>query len=240
MYYGARGIVGLVKPTYRPGSMESFIRLMPDGVGFIPAHVGIRVGSEKEFQEAMAIAEKKVAQLAALGANVVVIMGAPPTMVHGHGSDTKAAKELEGKYGVQVLTATMAQEEAFHALGIKRLVGLTYFTEEFNPRFAKFFQDGGFEVAAMKGMDYPFKDAGKIPPDEIYAAAKKLFLESGGADGIYLLGAGWHNLPIIEMLERDLGTTVVSSIPAQVWATQKRLHIREPVKGYGRLLEEMP
>ena len=28
MYYGARGIVGLVKPTYRPGSMESFIKLM--------------------------------------------------------------------------------------------------------------------------------------------------------------------------------------------------------------------
>ena len=38
MYYGARGIVGLVKPTYRPGSMESFIKLMPEGVGFIPAH----------------------------------------------------------------------------------------------------------------------------------------------------------------------------------------------------------
>ena len=31
MYYGARGIVGLVKPTYRPGSMESFIKLMPEG-----------------------------------------------------------------------------------------------------------------------------------------------------------------------------------------------------------------
>ncbi len=29
MYYGARGIVGLVKPTYRPESMESFIKLMP-------------------------------------------------------------------------------------------------------------------------------------------------------------------------------------------------------------------
>ena len=55
-----------------------------------------------------------------------------------------------------------------------------------------------------------------------------------------MLGAGWHNLPIIELLERDLQTNVVSSIPAQVWATQKRLHIRAPVKGYGRLLEEMP
>ena len=44
MYYGEKGIVGLVKPTYRPGSMESFIKLMPEGVGFIPFHVGIRAG----------------------------------------------------------------------------------------------------------------------------------------------------------------------------------------------------
>ena len=67
MYYGARGIVGLVKPTYRPGSMESFIKLMPEGVGFIPAHAGIRAGNEKELQEALTVAERKVARLAELG-----------------------------------------------------------------------------------------------------------------------------------------------------------------------------
>src|SRR5437660_3273541 len=83
MYYGARGIVGLVKPTYRPGSMESFIKLMPEGVGFIPAHAGIRAGNEQELQEALTVAEKKVARLAELGADVVMIMGAPPTMVRG-------------------------------------------------------------------------------------------------------------------------------------------------------------
>lgn len=32
----------------------------------------------------------------------------------------------------------------------------------------------------------------------------------------------------------------IRSMPAQVWAAQKRLHIRAPVSGYGRLLAEMP
>ena len=67
MYYGARGIVGLVKPTYRPGSMESFIKLMPEGVGFIPSHAGIRAGNEKELQEALSVAERKVARLQSWG-----------------------------------------------------------------------------------------------------------------------------------------------------------------------------
>lgn len=240
MYYGARGIVGLVKPTYRPGSMESFIRLMPEGVGFIPLHVGIRAGTEEELQQALTIAEKKVEKLVHLGADVVMIMGAPPTMVRGHGADREIAARLTEKYRVPVLTTTIAQVEAFRALGLKRLVGVTYFVDDLNRKFAKFLEDGGFEVAVMRGIDVPFKDAGKIPAEEIYAFAKRLFVECGGADGIYLLGAGWHNLPVIELLERDLRTTVVSSIPAQVWATQKRLRLREPVKGYGRLLEEMP
>ena len=205
MYYGARGIVGLVKPTYRPGSMESFIKLMPEGVGFIPFHAGIRAGNEKELQEALSVAEKKVARLAELGADVVMIMGAPPTMVRGHGADREISDRLSKKYGIPVTVATIAQVDAFRALGMKTLVGITYFQDDMNHRFAK-----------------------------------KVFLEHGPVDGIYMLGAGWHNLPVIEMLEKDLKTTVVSSIPAQVWATKKILQLNEPVIGYGRLLAEMP
>jgi len=40
----------------------------------------------------------------------------------------------------------------------------------------------------------PFKDAGKLAPEAIYNFAKKVFLEHGPADGIYMLGAGWHKL----------------------------------------------
>jgi maleate isomerase len=240
MYYGARGIVGLIKPTYRPGSMESFIKLMPEGVGFIPFHAGIRAGNEQEFQEALSVAEKKVARLAELEVDVVMIMGAPPAMVRGHGADRQISQRLSEKYRIPVMIATMAQVDAFRALGLKKLVGVTYFQEDLNRKFAKFLEDDGFHVRAMKGIDVPFKDAGKLSPEAIYGFAKKVFLEHGPVDGIYMLGAGWHNLPVIEMLEKDLKTTVVSSIPAQVWATKKILQLNEPVAGYGRLLAEMP
>src|SRR3989304_1877788 len=123
MYYGARGIVGLVKPTYRPGPMGGFIKLMPEGVGFIPTHAGIRAGHDKELQEALPVAERKVARLAELGADVVMIMGAPPTMVRGHGADRQIADQLTKKYGIPVTVATIAQVDALRALGMKRLPG---------------------------------------------------------------------------------------------------------------------
>jgi maleate isomerase len=230
----------MVKPTYRPGSLEDFIKLMPDWVGYIPLHVGIRKGSEKELSDAFSVYEERVGELASIGVDVALLLGAPPAMLHGFGSDEKMAKKLEAKYNFPVLTTTMAQVEAFRALRIKSLVGVTYFEKSLNEKFAKFFEDGGFKVVAMEGYPVSFAEAGRIPPQEIYAFAKKIFLKSGGADCIYMLGAGWRPLPIIELLERDLGTTIVASIPAQVWATQKRLHLRVPVDGMGKLLKEMP
>jgi maleate isomerase len=169
-----------------------------------------------------------------------MIMGAPPTMVRGHGADREISDRLTKKYGIPVTVATIAQVDAFRALGMKKLVGITYFQDDMNQRFAKFLEDDGFQVKAMKGIEVPFKDAGKLSPEAIYGFAKKVFLDHGPVDGIYMLGAGWHNLPVIELLEKDLKTTVVSSIPAQVWATKKILQLNEPVTGYGRLLAEMP
>jgi hypothetical protein len=49
-----RGDVGLVKPTMRPGSLEDFIRLLPDGIGVIPILQNVRRGTEAEFVDALA------------------------------------------------------------------------------------------------------------------------------------------------------------------------------------------
>ncbi len=239
--YGWKGVVGLVKPTFRPGSLDRFVRLMPDGVCVVPRYVGVSAGTEKEFQEALAIAEERVAELAKLKVDLIVIQGVPPIMLKGFKFDAELIDALQKKYGVAVLTATRTQVDALTALKTKRIVGVTYFKDDLNPQFANFFRQGGFEVAAMKGcIDTPFSDLGKIPAEEIYTKAKKIFIEAGGGDCLYLLGAGWDCLPAIEPLERDLGTTVLSNVPADVWATQKKLNIRAPVKGFGRLLEEMP
>ena len=58
--YGWRGTIGLVKPTFRAGPLEAFIRFMPDGVCVVPRYIGIRAGTEKEFEDTLAIADQRV------------------------------------------------------------------------------------------------------------------------------------------------------------------------------------
>jgi maleate cis-trans isomerase len=65
-------------------------------------------------------------------------------------------------------------------------------------------------------------------------------LKNPGAEAIYMLGSGWRTLDIVHLLEEDLQVPVIHPVPARVWAVQKLLHIRQPAKGFGRLLETMP
>ena len=239
-YTNWRGVVGLVKPTMRPGSLEEFIRLLPEGIGVIPLFVGIRRGTEDEFREAVAAYESKVAELVEHKVDLIHPEGAPPFMVHGYKGEEKIVKNWEKKYKVPIVTAGMTQVEALKALKAKKFVGVTYFTGKINDTFSRYFVEAGFDVLGMEGISVAFDDVGRLSSQEVYAHTHKAFLQHRGADAIYMLGSGWRTLDIIHLLEEDLQVPVVHPVPARVWAIQKRLHVRQPVRGFGRLLEEMP
>jgi len=235
-----RGVVGVVKPTHRPGSLEEFIRLLPDGIGVVPVYLNFKRGTEDEFRGALNAVEEKVAELATEGVDLIHPEGAPPFMVHGYKGEEKIIKEWEAKYKIPMVTATQTQVEALRALNVKRFVGVTYFIGKVNDITTRYFQDAGFDVLGMEGIPVAFEDVGRLASQEIYAHTRKAFLKNQNADGIYMLGTGWRCLDIIHLLEEDLQVPVIHPVPARVWAIQKRLHVRQRVKGFGRLLEEMP
>ena len=95
----------------------------------------------------------------------------------------------------------------------------------------------GFLIGAR--LMVPAAERRGITAEQVYAHVKRAFLKHRKADAIYLLGTGWRVLPIIDLLEQDLGVPVVHPVPARCWEIQLRLSVRQPVKGYGRLLAEM-
>lgn len=235
-----RGVVGVIKPTMRPGSLEEFIRLIPEGIGVIPTFLDIHEGTTAEFTSVLPAFEAKVAELAKLKVDLIHPEGGPPFMLRGFDGEAEVVRRWEAAYGTPVVTSGQTQVEAMRAVDIQRFVGLTYFVGDLNEVFAAYFRGAGFEVLAMEGVEVPFADVGRLASTEVYAAAKRTFLGHPEAEGIYLLGSGWRVLDIIETLEQDLGVPVIHPVAARAWAVQRRLHVRQPVLGYGRLLEEMP
>jgi maleate isomerase len=224
----------------RPGSTEELNRLLPDGMSVLGLHCNIRRGTADEFKTVMVEYERNIAALAEEGCEVIHPSGAPPFMVQGHNGEAKITGNWEKKYRVPVFTSGQNHIRALKAMKAKSFVGATYFPGKINDVFARYFEDAGFKVRAMDGMDVAFDKVQELSQHEIYAYIKKSFLRNKGADAIYMLGGGWRTLDIVEMLEQDLQVPVVHPTVTRVWEFQKRLYVRQPKKGFGWLFENLP
>ena len=235
-----RGVVGMINPTMRPGVTEEVIRLLPEGIACIPLFLNIRRGTEDEFKTMMPHYEKAIAQLAEVGCDLIHPHGAPPFMVQGRKRETRIVAAWEKKYKVPIFTVAQNHVTALKVLKAKTIIGATYFPAKLNAVFARYMTDAGFTVRGMDGIDVAFDKVQELAAEQVYAHIKRSFLRHKGADAIYMLGSGWRTLNIIQTLEQDLQVPVVHPVTARVWEMQKRLHVREPRKGYGYLLEAMP
>jgi maleate isomerase len=235
-----RGIVGMINPTMRPGATEEVIRLLPEGIGLIPLFLDFRRGTTDEFKAAMPAYERNVALLAEQACDLIHPVGAPPFMVMGRKAESRLVAAWEKKYRATIFTVAQNHVAALQILKVKTIVGATYFPGKINDVFARYFEDAGFVVRGMEGIEVPFDKVQELSGEQIYAHIKRIFLKCKGADAIYMLGSGWRTLHIIATLERDLQTPVVHPVTARIWEIQKRLHVREPRTGYGHLLEALP
>ena len=234
-----RGDVGMVMPTMRAGAPEEVIRLLPAGIGVIPLYLDIRRGEVGEFHDSLPHYEKLSARLAQTGCDVIHPAGAPPFMLLGFEGERRQIETWEKTYNAQFFTAGSNHIAAFAALGAKRIIGASYSGIQ-NEIVLKYMHEAGIDVLAMEPLETPFEKVGHIPATALYAHVKRLFLANPGAQAIYIQGAGWRTLDVIEMLEGDLGVPVVHAVATKAWEFQKRLKVRAPRDNYGVLLRDLP
>jgi|SaaInl4_135m_RNA_FD_contig_21_2700504_length_2508_multi_14_in_0_out_0_2 maleate cis-trans isomerase len=234
-----RGTVGMIKPTRRPGSLEELIRMLPEGIGVIPLFLSINQGTTDEFKRAVEPFIPLLDELAEEEVDLMHPEGAPPFMLLGFDGEAELIKKWEKRYNTPIFTSGTNHVTALRALKAKKIVGATYFTGEINNMFGNYFKEAGFDVLAMEGIDQPFDKIGQLSSEQVYAHVKEIALRYPEADAVYLLGSGWRVLPVIDILEQDLGIPVVHPVPARCWEIQKRLNVHQPVEGFGYLLAEM-
>src|SRR2546427_1443898 len=229
-----RGIVGIVKVSNATtGSLEEFIRLLPEGIGVIPRHAGVREQTVERFREALESYRERVAELASLGVcDLIHPEGAPPFMVQGLAVERKIVAEWEAQYKVPVFTQSMTQVEAFKALGIQRFLGCTFYDGALPQIFTRYFVDAGFDVAGMETLPARPSEWRNLSPEDIFRHIKSALQRHSGVQGIYLHGSSaWGRVRDIVPLVEELGVPVVHSMAAEVWYVLKRLQISQPVAG---------
>ena len=235
-----RGFVGCIKPRARGSSLGDMIRLLPPGIDVAAVYLNLAEGTREEMQNSYGTYEKNIAYLASQQCDIISIEGAPPFMLLGSDGEAKLVDGWRQKYKTDMFTSSQNQVNVLRALKLRKIVGVTPFGADLNKSYAKYFEDCGVGVVAMEGMDIAFGSIPDVPSEVMYSFIKKKFLAHTGADAIYILGSGWDTLGIVAALEQDLGVPVVQPIAARIWEIQRRLHVRQPIKGYGILLETLP
>jgi maleate cis-trans isomerase len=235
-----RGLVGCIKPRAGDASLAEMIRLLPAGIGVAVTYLNLAEGTREELQSSYATYEKNIAYLASQHCDTISIEGAPPFMILGPDGEAKLVDGWRQKYKTDMFTSSQNQVSVLKAMKIKKIFGIAPFGADLNKSYAKYFEDCGIGVAAMESLDVSFASIPDLPSEAIYALIKKKFLAHAGADAIYILGSGLDALGIVAALEQDLGVPVVQPTAARIWEIQRRLHVRQPIKGYGILLETLP
>ena len=237
-----RGTIGIVNPTRGTGSIEELTRLLPEGIGLVVSYNNIRRGTIKEFQSVIGAYEEQVRGFGEAPDKVDAIhpAGTPPFMLLGYARERALVKQWERATKIPVFTSGMNQVRAMKALGIKRFIGIGYDFDD-TSIVSRYFKDAGLSPQAMLKLPGKWEDIGTLSEHTVYALIKELFLANRrNVQGIYLQGSKLRVLEIVDMLEHDLGVPVVHPVAARAWEIQRRLTVRQPRTGYGRLLAEMP
>ena len=102
-----------------------------------------------------------------------------------------------------------------------------------------FLEKSGFEILSIRGSGVHYLNLTMTPLQTSWELGKRVFEDAKGADALYFPGAPQPCVDIIDELEKELGTFVISSLQATLWKALGIIGYTTPIEGYGRLLREL-
>lgn len=236
--------IGVLVPPGNPTVEPELYRMAPAGVSFHFARLeapgaagapGGGPGMEERTRAFVASLPGPATAVAAVRPAAVLLAHTASSYVVGFAEEPALVERLGALTGVPALTAAGAVGAALRHLGVKRLALGTPYPESISALGLRYWEAAGFEVVAhrrLPGVENIYEET------EERAARLAREVDVPAADGVLLSGTGLPTVGVLAALERDLSKPVVSSIQASLWRVLRLVGVREPVRGFGRLLQE--
>lgn len=235
--YGWRGRIGLIIPSSNTTMEPEFWRMAPEGVSIHAARMRLSTVTVDELVEMEEDAVRAAQLLATAHVDILVYGCTTGSLVKGPGHDRKIAEKLARATGVKAITTATAVLEALEELGARRIALATPYIEEINRKEVEFLESQGYKVVDLKYLGIRENtEIGKQTPRTAYRLARSL--DTGRADVVFISCTNFRSIEVVGLLEKDLGLPVFSSNTATMWLTLREMGLREPLRGYGKLLEE--
>src|SRR6516165_2227276 len=236
---GWRARLGSLLPPGNPTVEPEMIALAPQGVSLhfhrmtARGATGSLEGQNERNRMMVDNIDSSIELLAMVNPDVIVIAHTATSYYLGREREADLLARLQSLTGKRVVTAFGSVARALQRLEVRRVALGTPYSPETTLQGKAHLEAHGFEVvnfANLQGVTNIYDETA----ERAYRLARLIDRED--AEAVFLSGTGMPSLPILEMLEQDLGKPVISSASAMMWLALSVAGIRQPVPGYGRLL----
>ena len=156
------------------------------------------------------------------------------TIAAGYSSIEEKIKKA--KPSTSVTTPSTAAVSALKKLNIKKICLFTPYSKKLNDEVLDYFKSEGFEITSNSYFDIEADyDIGKVDQNYLYDVLSNLDLN--GAEALFVSCTALPVLPIIDKLEKELNTLVLSSNQALIWDTLVQINKNNSIKGFGKLFQ---
>lgn len=236
--FGWRARIGFISPNPGglPGSLLEMERIAPDGVAFLTRYIdGPRSLGTQDLLDVWPQIEplaKSLVKKAEL--DIILMAGAPLVLANG---PDRVAKLLHEATGLPSTTNVAGLVNGMRRLDMHKVVVVTPYYPQTTVELVKsYLHETGFEIVALVGGEGTLGTMHELSQEATYRMAKKAMLANRSADGLVIVGGGAPLYDVIEILETDTGKPVVANNFASLWNALDLANVRQPIRGYGKLL----
>jgi maleate cis-trans isomerase len=240
---GWRLHVGVIFPTpVPPRPIREWYEVVPDGVDITTVSLSIQQLTDDNMEAAIEGMERAAKQLSNFDVDVIFQSGVPPVVARGTPGFANVLQErLEQASGLPCITDMAGVIEAMHTSELRTVAMATPFRQFINDRLVKYLATEQITVSNNKALGIERNtEIRRLPIPVEYQTARAAFEEAPSKpDGLYIPCGGWGSMHNIDVLERDLDTTVITWMNVMIWASMKRAKVSGPIDGFGKLLASL-
>jgi len=236
---GWRARLGFLLPPGNPTVEPEMIALAPEGVS-VHFHrmtargaTGSLDGQDDRNRMMIENIVGSIELLAMVNPDVIVLAHTATSYSLGRQGEADLLARLEKSAGRRVITAFGSVLLALERLNVRRLALGTPYAAETTLQGKAQLAAHGLEVVNFANLQCVTNIYDETA-ERAYGLARLVDRED--AEAVFLSGTGMPTLPVLELLEQDLGKPVISSASAMMWHALRLAGVRQPVWGYGRLL----
>lgn len=249
--HGWRARLALIIAHTNTTIEPEFNRLAPAGVSIHASRVPIGTISAEGLSTDDQYIDMAAKLLSDINAKSIAYACNGANVVAGQQAEIAESRRISAIAGTTAIMASAALLEALTALNVRRVAFATPYPPDLNASNDAFWTSCGLEVLGTAGVNLggsrepleplssaPISKVGIQSPEVAYNLARLAFDKR--ADAVVVIGCNLRTIEVAAQFEADFGVPFLSSNLALFWASLQVAGIREPIPGFGRLLQQQP